>query len=131
MGLFKSLFGGGPSKNDLVRNLAKQRVREMGGDESMVDSLGFIQFAGLPENTIATIVETYSMLKKRGGADQEVLASIEAHRSRMSGSGEMPSPLNLETYIQYRIALEASHGAPISADFLRDATNACRQHFGC
>lgn len=38
MGLWKSLVGGdGPSKNDLIRNLAKQHVRE----NPLASAIGF------------------------------------------------------------------------------------------
>lgn len=137
MGLWNSLFGGGrPSKNDLIRTLAKQRVRQdptasaMGFNERMVDSLGMLQLAGLPESTIATIVETYATLKKHATSDHEIFARIEAHRSRI-GSGEIPNPLNLESYTQYRIQLEHGHGIPISEDSVAEAVRASRQHFGC
>jgi hypothetical protein len=137
MGLWNSLFGGGrPSKNDLIRALAKQRVRRdptasaMGFNEHMVDSLGMLQLAGLPESTITTIVETYATLKKHGAPDHEIFARIEAHRSSI-GSGEIPNPLNLESYTQYRIELEHSHGTPISEEYVTEAVRVCRQHFGC
>jgi len=137
MGLWKSLLGGGrPSENDLIRNLAKQRVRDdpmtgaFGFDENMVDSLGMMQLAGLPESTIVTIVKTYAMLKKHGLPDTEIFERIEAHRSAVS-SGEMPDPPNLKSYIQYRLELEHSHGAPISEEFVVEAIRVCRQHYAC
>ena len=137
MGFWKSLFGDRrPSKNDLIRGLAKQRVREdpsasaMGFNENMVDSLGIMQLAGLPESTIVTIVETYAALKKHGVSDSEIFARIEAHRSSIGG-GEIQNTLSLESYIQYRIELEHSHGAQISEEFVAEAISVCRQHFGC
>lgn len=111
MGVWSSLFGGGrPSKNDLIRDLARQRVCQdpmasaMGFNERMVDSLGMLQLAGLPESTIAIIVETYAMLKKHGAPDHEIFTRIEAHRSSI-GSGEIPNPLSVESYTQYRIEM--------------------------
>lgn len=137
MGVWSSLFGGGrPSKNDLIRSLAKHRVRQdpmasaMGFDECTVDSLGIVHLAGLPESTIATIVETYAMLKKHGAADHEIFARIEAHRAQI-GSGEIPNLLNLGSYIQYRIEVEHSHGVPVSDQFVAEAVRFCREHFGC
>jgi hypothetical protein len=137
MRFLNSLFRGGRStKNDLIRTLAKRRVRQdptasaMGFDESMVDSLGMVQLAGIPESTIATIVETYATLKKGGVSDVEIFAGIEAHRSSIGG-GEMPKPLNLGTYIQYRLELEHSHGAPISEESVIESVGACCDHFGC
>lgn len=136
MGFWKSLFGSGHSKNDLIRALAKQRVRNdpmakaMGFNEHMIDSLGMIQLAGLPESTIVTIVETYAMLKKHSVPDQEIFERIEAHRSSI-GSGEMPRPLNLESYIHYRLDIEHSHGAPISEKFISEAVRVSREQYGC
>lgn len=137
MGFWNSLFGiGRPSKNDFIRNLAKQRLRQnpmaslMGLSESMVDSLGPLELVGLPESTIATIVETYAMLKKHRATDHEILGRIEAYRSSI-GSGEMPNPLNLESYIQYRVKIEHGHGAPISAQYVAETVRKCCQHFGC
>jgi hypothetical protein len=137
MGLWKSFLGGGrPSKDDLVRSLAKKRVREdpmaatMGFDENIIDEMGMIQRAGLPENTIGTIVETFALLKKNGVSESEIFARIEAHRSLMV-SGQIPNPLSLESYIRYRVYLECSHGAPIADEFLEEAIYVFRQHFGC
>lgn len=137
MSFWRSLFGGGrPRKSELIRNLAKQRVRDdpmaaaMEFDERMVDTLGTMQLAGLPESTIVTIVETYATLKKHGVSDGEIIQRIEAHRSSI-GSGELPRPLNLDSYIQYRLELEHSHGAPISEEFVTDAIRVCREQYGC
>ena len=66
----------------------------MGFNEHMIDSLGMLQLAGLPESTIVAIVETYAVLKKKGVSDQEIFQRIEDHRSSVV-SGEMPKTLNL------------------------------------
>jgi len=107
-------FGKDPhNKNDLIRSLAKQRIRAdpmaaaMGVNENTVDSLGIMQLTGLPESTIATIVETYATLKKQGTQDGEIFARIEAHRATI-GAGQLPQPLTLENYVAYRIAIELS-----------------------
>jgi len=139
MSLWSFLFGGDrPSKNDLIRSLAKQRVRQdpmafgMGFNERTIDSLGMFQVAGLPESTIATIVETYARLKKLGATDHEIFARIEAFRSTIGGRGEIPNPVNLESYTQYRIEIEHGHALiRISQDFIAEAVRVCRQHFGC
>ena len=137
MGIWNSLFGDGrPSKNDLIRSLAKQRVRQdpiassMGFNESMIDSLGMLQLAGLPESTIATIVQTYASLKKHGASDEEIFSRIEAHRSSI-GSGDIPSPLTLNSYVEYRLDVEHSHGAPISSGSIAESVRTCCEHFGC
>lgn len=132
MGFFSSLFGGGgPSKNDVIRSLAKTRLRLLGIDDGPIDSLGMLQLAGLPESTIATIVESYGALKKRGESDEEIFLRIESHRAQI-GSGDIPEPLTLESYVQYRIDVEHSHGAvPIDEGFITAAVRICREHFGC
>ena len=97
MGIWSSIFGGRrPSKNDLIRALAKQRVRQdpmalaMGFDERKVDSLGMFQLAGPPESTIATIVETYASLKKHEAPDNEIFERIEAHGSILEAAIFLP-----------------------------------------
>lgn len=137
MGLWGSLFGGGrSSKEDLIRSLLKKRVSNdpmaslMDFDARMVDSLEALQLISTPEGTIVTIVETYALMKKQSASDQQIFDGIEAHRS-IIGSGAMPSPPNLESYTQYRIALECRHVAPISSGFVSEAVKICRQHFGC
>ena len=124
------------SKWDLIKNLAKKRIQQdtlvsaMGFNESMVDSLSEMQLAGIPEGTVATIVETYALLKQKGFSDGDIFRQIEAHRS-MIVSGKMPAPLNLETYTQYRVALENEMKTPISEKFISEAVQIAREHFGC
>lgn len=136
MGLWSSLFGEvRPSKEDLIRGLVKKRVSNdpmassMGFDARMVDSLDALELISTPEGTIVTIVETYALMKKQGASDQQIFDGIEAHRSTI-GSGVMPSPLDLESYTQYRIAVECRHVMSISSDFVSEAVQICRQHFG-
>jgi len=102
----------------------------MGFSENIIDEMGMIQLAGLPENSIATIVETFAILKKNGVPESKIFARIEAHRSLMV-SGQIPNPVTLESYIRYRVYIECSHGAPISDGFLAEAIRVFRQHFGC
>lgn len=137
MGVFSSLFGGGrSSKEDLIRSLVKKRVSNdpmasrMGFDARMVDSLDALQLISTPEGSIVTIVETYALMKKQGASDQHIFDGIEAHRSTI-GNGAMPSPLDLESYAQYRIAVECRHVMSISSGFVSEAVQICRQHFGC
>ena len=130
-----------PSKEDLIRSLVKKRVSNdpmasrMGFDARMVDSLDAIQLISTPEGSIVTIVETYALLKKQGASDRQIFDRIEAHRSTI-GSGAMPSPLDLESYTQYRIAVECRrrgqrHELPMASGFVSEAVQICRQHFGC
>lgn len=137
MGLLSSLFGGGrKTKEEMVRELIKERTRadplaaRLGFDESMADALSPIQLAGVPEFTVATIIETYASLKSQGVSDGDIVQLIEAHRS-MIGTGEMPKPLSLESYIRYRVYLDHQSGAPIPEDAITNAIRVFRRHFAC
>jgi len=137
MGFLKKPFGGGSSnKEDLIRNLVKKRIKEdplaeiLGYDESMVDSLETMELMGIPEAAIVTIVETYALSLKNGAPEDAIFNHIENHRSQI-GSGTLPNPLNLESYIKYRIEIEHDYGAPISEKFISDAIVASREYFGC
>jgi len=123
----------GPSKEDLIRTLIKRRFLETGIlDEYSrdVDSLSKVQLYGTPEATILVIVKSYATLKKGGAPDDEIFALIEAHRAA-AGTGPLPNPLTLQSYVTYRVALEHSHGAPISHDFIAEAIAVSRAFFQC
>ena len=136
MGFISKLFNRGVDKNSLIKNLVQLRVRNdpmaaaMGFGEGMADSLSIFQLAALPEGTLVAIVETWSILHKRGVEDSEIFSRIEVHRSRMFPRGEMPTPLNLLNYIKYRIELEHSEGAPISEEFTEHAIELTREAYG-
>jgi len=134
MGLFGNLFGGGVDKNALIKDLVRLRVRndpmaaQMGFNESDADALSRMQLAGLPEATIATIVETWSTLRKHGVSETEILHRIESHRS-MIGRGVVPSPLTLTSYVQYRLEVEHSHGARIDPLFIDAAVEVAKKAY--
>jgi hypothetical protein len=134
MGLFGNLFGGGVDKNALIKDLVRLRVRndplaaQMGFNESDVERLSGFQLAGLPEATIATIVETWSTLKKRGVAQAMIFAQIELHRSRI-GSGPLPNPVTLASYVQYRLEIEHSDGAPMDPLFIDAAVEVAKKAY--
>ena len=137
MGFIKNLFGGDkPSKIELIKNLAKERIRtdplaeRMGFSESMIDSLGAMQLMGIPEAAIVTIVETYALSLKSGAPEEAILNHIENHRSQL-GAGTLPVPLNLVNYIKYRIAIEHAHGVSISEQFISKAISIAREQYGC
>ena len=137
MGFIRNLFGGSkPSKNDLIKNLAKERIKNdplaenMGFTESMINSLGTMELMGIPEAAIVTIVETYALSLKSGAPEDAIINHIENHRSQL-GSGPMPVPLNLETYIKYRIEIEHGQGAPISEQFISKAISIAREQYRC
>jgi hypothetical protein len=137
MGLFGKFFNHGKvDKNSLIRKLLRLRVRNdpmatvAGFSEEMADSLSEFQLSGLPEGTLVAIVETWSILRKRGLEDREILSRIENHRSSLLPSGQMPSPPNLLNYIKYRIEIEHSDGAPISDQFIDQAISMARKAYG-
>lgn len=107
------------NKADLIRQLAKARVKGdsaaklFGVTPESIDQLPLVELMGLPEATVVTIAETYSQMKSQGLPDTEILNLIEAHRS-MIGSGSVPNPLTLPSYVEYRIKLEYRDVAPIS-----------------
>jgi len=118
MGVLSKPFGH-RNKVDLIKDLAKARVKEhsmasvFGVTPEAIDQLPLVELMGLPEATVVTIAETYSQMKSQGLPDTEILNLIEAHRS-MIGSGSMPNPVTLPSYVQYRIKLEYRDVAPIS-----------------
>lgn len=136
MGLFSGIFGLS-KKLELVRNLTRQRVKldplaaSSGFTPAMVDELTDAQLMGLPEATIATIVETYADQTRRGATPALALQRIEAFRAPKMGGGRLPDPLNLETYCAYRLAIEHSHGAPISVEIIDIDVTLCRIEFAC
>lgn len=141
MGFLASLFKKNPAtkrptKIDLIKSLVKKRVHDdpmasfMGFDMSMVDQLPELQLMGLPEGTIVTIVETYATLKRHGASDSEIFERIEAHR-RAACLGNMPSNLDLERYIEYRVALEHTDGTPLPEAHVSDSVLLARTYFRC
>lgn len=137
MGFLTNLFGGGKSsKEELIKELAKERIKtdplaeSMGFSEDMIDSLGTMELMGIPEAAIVTIIETYALSLNSGAPEDATLNHIENQRSQL-GSGPMPVPLNLESYIKYRIKIEHSHGAPISEEFINKAIATARNQYEC
>jgi len=135
MGFFSKLLGGGVDKNALIKDLVRLRVRNdpaitaVGFNEKDVDSLPRLQLLGLPEATIATIVETWSILHKRGVSDVEIFQRIEEHRCRVFPRGVMPSPLTLTNYVKYRLELEHSHGTAIQDLFVDAAVEVAKKAY--
>ncbi len=134
MGFFKKLFHlpeGKISKKELIRFLVKKRIREnaflamVGVKENDIDRAGIVLLSSLPEATIVTLVELYVVNKRRGMSDQENFHHLEARRP---GKGIMPSPLVLESFIQYRIDIESK--VEISEEFVREAVRICCENYG-
>ena len=108
-----------------IRNLAKRRIMNNSVIASMppgnIDNLPDTMILGLPEATIAYIVDTYLLLKRQGSSENDALKAIENHRASFGDSGTLPSPLTLQNYIKYRLKIEHSGGAPISQEFINRA----------
>ena len=68
----------------------------------------------LPEAWIVWIIEQHALLVGEGYSNDEALSMIEAYRSQV-GTGEVPNPLNLSSYITYRVHLESP--APIPEEY--------------
>ena len=126
---------GAPSLNkiELIINLAKMRfqndpIAEVFSVVEYIDSLPDTKLMGLPEATIVTIVETYWQLRNQGLSDKEIFEAIENHRA-IIGTGTIPSPLTLSTYIKYRVGLEHSGIAPISETFIDEAIKEATAHY--
>ena len=129
MGVFKKLFGrDGPDEYDVIRALVLHHFRSHPSiGEQMVKRLGESELMSLPEATIFKIVETHFRLKKQGRPDQEIFSSIEARRSKI-GSGIMPKPLNLESYVKYRLDIEHGHKERLSQQFIGQAIRFCQKY---
>ncbi len=101
----------------LARELLRLRIskdsnaRQSGMTTSLVEDLSQLQISQTIEASICSIVESFSMMQRRGSSERAALLAIEHHRSKI-GQGEMPEPLSLASYIHYRFKLEYS-GPPL------------------
>lgn len=97
-------------KLQLIRALLKKRAeksfvaRLLGNVESLFE-YSDVELMGSPEATVVTIVETYLELHHQGVPDDEIFEAIERHR-QTTGRGQLPKPLNLDSYIKYRLRIE-------------------------
>jgi hypothetical protein len=142
--LYIKLFCGG-NKASLIRELVKERIKDnphiysilkmVGGDPyKEIDSMTEDRLLCLPEGSIVTIVETYSVLKSKGVPEIEIFEYIEEYRSLMSvHKGVLPTPLTLINYIKYRVPLEIEHsehrGFLISDKFIEEAARKSLRFF--
>lgn len=131
VGLLTSIFGSADSES-LMRELGYYRFDvgpppyERGSAGEYFEKAKRSELLTLPEGTVVTISETYLDLLKQGVAPAESLLRIEDHRKSI-GRGRLPSPLTLENYVAYRIAIEHNKAAGISSEWLRLAVAFCRQ----
>lgn len=134
MGFLGKLFGGGRTKEDLIRTLVKKRVSgdgaatSVGATPGAIDELSPEMLACLPEATIVWIVEHWVQGRSHQMPEQQIFLRIEAHRS-MAAQGQLPAAPTLSSYVRYRIDLEHGHGVPLSAPHIEHCIREARQFF--
>ena len=112
------------TKAELIRALLRERLEILGVFDKFraeFESTPDVALMGVPEATIVVNVESYVALKRQGWDDGAIFARIEAHRATLGATGVPPSPLTLETYIEYRLKLDHSEDTPIPGGFVRRA----------
>ena len=125
MDAFENPFGrGGPDEYDVIRALALHRNSV---DVEIIDRMEKSELMALPEGTIFKIVETHFKLKNQSFSDREIFSWIEAQRSEF-GSGIIPNPLDLESYVKYRVNIEQEHGVRLSEQFIGLAVHYCNMY---
>lgn len=119
---------------DISREMLKRRIREtidaekIGLRAAMVDQLSVEQVASTVEATIATIVSSVADLSRKNYEDETVsILKIESHRRKI-GFGEIPNPLNLQSYILYRVDIEFP-GLELPSDHVAWCTHAAQHLF--
>ena len=111
------------TKAQLIRELLRERLELLGVFDkfrSEFEATPDVALMGVPEATIVVNVESYVFFKRQGLDDGAILARIEAHRATLGPAGVLPSPLTLESYIEYRLKLDHA-GTPMPPGFLRRA----------
>lgn len=115
------------TNKSLINELVQLRIRSHPGDvpmgftQALIDRLSLQQLSGIPENIITVLVKTWMKLQETGMDDEEILLGIEKQRSRHLGSGTLPVPLNLASYIKYRLELEHKCMHPLTESYIDDA----------
>ena len=135
MGLLKSLFGSRESKKwetikegVIKRFSGYQELMKMSGESSRLPKISKEQLLGTPEATIITIVENYYQGMNHGLSEHETFQRIEMHRS-MGGSGIMPDPVNLESYVNYRMGIEYKDAPGLSDVHVKDMIESAKSLF--
>ena len=129
MGLFSSA---GASKSDLIRLLLIERIkndpeaRAQGFSPLMVRQMPDSQVIQTVEAGVVYMVEMFEGLKRKGYIEQDALLLIEKHRKSL-GYGELPNPLNISSFINYRAEIEHT-GAALPPDHI-DVCHQAADHF--
>lgn len=136
MALFDKLLGSNSEKIRLIRELTRFRIRTdptaqlMSIDPNQVDSLTKSQLMMLPEASIATIVETYTQLTRRGASAQSALSQIDAHRASGFGSERSTQTSNLFDYVADRMRIENDQSVEMDQAFIDSAVFTSAKVFG-
>jgi len=125
IGKIKDILSFRPNKQKIIRELAILRINKSAmfkGFENQIISeimnMSDDHLTSLPEGSIVTIIETYLKLLSEGISEKEAIEHIDVLRSTNialisgdpaqlnGGSKKLPSNLNLDNYIRYRINKE-------------------------
>lgn len=120
------------TKVQLIRALLRERLEILGVFDkfrSEFEATPDVALMGVPEATIVVNVESYVSLKRQGLDDRAIFARIEAHRATLGATGVLPSPLTLESYIEYRLKLDHPVGTPMPPGFVRRAIQRSLEFF--
>lgn len=134
MGLLSNLFGE-DKKTALIRELITRRVEndplavQFGQNGKSVAKWQAAELYGFPEATVVAIVEAYFAGKRKGLADDQVIAAIEQHRAQFSGPSRSLEQyvsdslygVNLETFILRRLAVDHPDGRPLTTEQVKYA----------
>lgn len=134
MGFLSKLSGRSPA-NTLVRELLLRRVQyddrssAVGFTPEVVSRLSGTQLQASTEAAICSIVESHTMLVRRGATPAAALLQIESHRKFLGGR-TLPDPLDLRSYTEYRVAIEHA-GPSLPSDHLEHCLRAAAAFYGC
>lgn len=116
-------------KEEYIKRMIKRRVSITPGlfiDNRTIDRLSGLELYSMPESTIVSIVELYVGLKNMNIPDKEIFQQFELMRP---GSGRIPLPLNLKTYVYYRIQLEHNDNSGLNRSYVNSAVDASYSFF--
>lgn len=117
---------------EFIKALLRERLEEAGVFDQWrreFQEMNAFMVMATPEATIVTIVESYVRLKASGRGEGEIFRWIEQQRSPI-GSGPLPVPLTLQSYIRYRVDLEHGHTTlPLTDDFIAGAIRKSFRYF--